>query len=115
MNQIARLLSPASVAVIGASGDSRKTSGRPIAFLRKHGFEGRLYPVNPRYEQIDGLRCYPSVAELPEVPDVAIILLGRRAPTRPSPNCRHWVAPRRLYWPVAMVKPVLKVPRARKN
>ena len=76
MEQIARLLSPACVAVIGASGDARKTSGRPIAFLRKHGFEGRLYPVNPRYEEIDGLRCYPSVDALPEVPDVAIILLG---------------------------------------
>ncbi|WP_447733070.1 acetate--CoA ligase family protein [Pseudomonas shirazensis] len=76
MDQISRLLSPASVAVIGASGDARKTSGRPIAFLRKHGFEGRLYPVNPRYEEIDGLRCYPSVDALPEVPDVAIILLG---------------------------------------
>lgn len=76
MNKIARLLSPASVAVIGASGDVRKTSGRPIAFLRKHGFQGRLYPVNPRYDDIDGLRCYPSIAELPEVPDVAIILLG---------------------------------------
>jgi acyl-CoA synthetase (NDP forming) len=76
MNPIARLLSPVSVAVIGASGDPRKTSGRPIAFLRKHGFQGRLYPVNPRYDEIDDLRCYPSVAELPEVPDVAIILLG---------------------------------------
>lgn len=76
MNQISRLLSPSSVAVIGASGDARKTSGRPIAFLRKHGFQGRLYPVNPRYEEIDGLRCYASVAELPEVPDVALILLG---------------------------------------
>lgn len=76
MNQISRLLSPSSVAVIGASGDARKTSGLLIAFLRKHGFQGRLYPVNPRYEEIDGLRCYASVAELPEVPDVALILLG---------------------------------------
>lgn len=76
MNQITRLLSPSSVAVIGASGDARKTSGRPIAFLRKHGFQGRLYPVNPRYEEIDGMRCYASVAELPEVPDVALILLA---------------------------------------
>lgn len=76
MSALDRLLSPASVAVIGASGDARKTSGRPIAFLRKHGFQGRLYPVNPRYEEIDSLRCYPSIAELPEVPDVAVILLG---------------------------------------
>ncbi|MGY3323104.1 acetate--CoA ligase family protein [Pseudomonas sp. TE3911] len=76
MGNISRLMNPRSVAVIGASGDAQKTSGRPIAFLRKHGFEGRLYPVNPRYTEIDGLTCYPSIAALPEVPDAAIILLG---------------------------------------
>jgi len=76
MDNISRLMNPRSVAVIGASGDAQKTSGRPIAFLRKHGFEGRLYPVNPRYTEIDGLTCYPSIAALPEVPDAAIILLG---------------------------------------
>jgi len=76
MDNISRLMNPRSVAVIGASGDAQKTSGRPIAFLRKHGFEGRLYPVNPRYTEIDGLTCYLSIASLPEVPDAAIILLG---------------------------------------
>ncbi|WP_055135941.1 acetate--CoA ligase family protein [Pseudomonas corrugata] len=76
MDNISRLMNPRSVAVIGASGDAQKTSGRPIAFLRKHGFEGRLYPVNPRYTEIDGLTCYPTIAALPEVPDAAIILLG---------------------------------------
>nr|WP_024688322.1 acetate--CoA ligase family protein [Pseudomonas asturiensis] len=76
MDNLSRLMNPRSVAVIGASGDAQKTSGRPIAFLRKHGFEGRLYPVNPRYTEIDGLTCYPSIAALPEVPDAAIILLG---------------------------------------
>ncbi|NVZ70763.1 acetate--CoA ligase family protein [Pseudomonas costantinii] len=76
MDNISRLMNPRSVAVIGASGDAQKTSGRPIAFLRKHGFEGRLYPVNPRYTEIDGLTCYPSIGTLPEVPDAAIILLG---------------------------------------
>lgn len=76
MDNISRLMDPRSVAVIGASGDAQKTSGRPIAFLRKHGFKGRLYPVNPRYTEIDGLTCYPSIAALPEVPDAAIILLG---------------------------------------
>jgi len=76
MDNISRLMNPRSVAVIGASGDAQKTSGRPITFLRKHGFEGRLYPVNPRYAEIDGLTCYPNIAALPEVPDAAIILLG---------------------------------------
>ena len=70
------LLRPRSVALIGASGDPGKTSGRPLAYLRKHGFAGRIYPVNPKLAHIDDLRCYPDIASLPEVPDVAMLLLG---------------------------------------
>ncbi len=76
VNPISRLMRPRSVAVIGASADAGKTAGRPIAYLRKHGFEGDIYPVNPRVDHIDGLRCYPDVASLPGVPDVGIVLLG---------------------------------------
>ncbi|MGF6781887.1 acetate--CoA ligase family protein [Paraburkholderia sp. GAS334] len=76
MNAISKLMRPASVAVIGASADASKTSGRPVAYLRKHGFDGDIYPVNPRYDSIDGLHCYPDVASLPHAPDVAIVLLG---------------------------------------
>ncbi|MGY8525334.1 acetate--CoA ligase family protein [Paracidovorax citrulli] len=76
MNAIHRLVSPRSVAVIGASADPAKTAGRPVSYLRKHGFAGAIYPVNPKVESIDGLRCYPDIAALPEVPDVGIVLLG---------------------------------------
>ena len=76
VNSISRLLQPRSVAVIGASADAGKTAGRPVAYLRKHGYTGDIYPVNPRVESIDGLRCYPDVASLPGVPDVGIVLLG---------------------------------------
>ena len=76
MDAISRLLQPRSIAVIGASGDTKKTAGRPVAYLRKHGFTGEIYPVNPRVDTIDGLRCYPDIAALPAVPDVAIVLLG---------------------------------------
>ena len=76
MDAIARLLKPRSVAVIGASGDPAKTAGRPVAYLVKHGFTGAIYPVNPKIERIGELRCYPDVASLPAVPDVAIVLLG---------------------------------------
>ncbi|MEM5274627.1 acetate--CoA ligase family protein [Cupriavidus taiwanensis] len=76
MNAIQRLVTPRSVAVIGASADPAKTAGRPVSYLRKHGFGGAIYPVNPRVESIDGLRCYPDIASLPEVPDVGIVLLG---------------------------------------
>ncbi|MGJ4946243.1 acetate--CoA ligase family protein [Bradyrhizobium sp. HKCCYLS1011] len=76
MNAIARLIRPRSVAVIGASADPSKTSGRPVAFLQKHGFGGEIYPVNPKVGRIGGLTCYPDVAALPAVPDVGIVLLG---------------------------------------
>ncbi|WP_454753845.1 acetate--CoA ligase family protein [Cupriavidus necator] len=76
MNAIQRLVLPCSVAVIGASADPSKTAGRPVSYLRKHGFSGAIYPVNPKVESIDGLRCYPDIASLPEVPDVGIVLLG---------------------------------------
>ncbi|MDK3021999.1 acetate--CoA ligase family protein [Cupriavidus taiwanensis] len=76
MNAIQRLVAPRSVAVIGASADPAKTAGRPVSYLRKHGFSGAIYPVNPKVQAIDGLRCYPDIASLPEVPDVGIVLLG---------------------------------------
>ena len=82
MNAIAKLMRPRSVALIGASADLAKTSGRPVAYLQKHGFDGQIYPVNPRYQTIGGLACYPDVESLPEAPDVGIVLLGaeRAAP-----------------------------------
>ena len=76
MNAISRLIRPRSVAIIGASADSGKTAGRPLAYLRKHGFDGAIYPVNPRVTHIGDVPCYPDIDSLPQVPDVAIILLG---------------------------------------
>lgn len=76
MDAIERLIRPRSVAIIGASADPSKTSGRPVAYLQKHGFSGDIYPVNPKVAEIGGLACYPDVASLPDVPDVGIVLLG---------------------------------------
>ncbi|WP_151637784.1 acetate--CoA ligase family protein [Noviherbaspirillum aerium] len=76
MSAISYLLKPRSVAVIGASADVNKTAGRPVSYLLKHGFRGNIFPVNPRADTIAGLRCYPDIASLPEVPDVGIVLLG---------------------------------------
>lgn len=75
-NAILKLMEPRSIAVIGASTDPKKTAGRPIAYLQKHHFKGKIYPVNPRVEEIAGLKCYPNIGSLPEAPDVAIIMVG---------------------------------------
>jgi acyl-CoA synthetase (NDP forming) len=76
MNAISRLMRPQRVAVIGASADTKKTAGRPVSYLLKHGFAGEIYPVNPKATEILGLTCYPDIASLPAVPDVGIVLLG---------------------------------------
>lgn len=76
MNAIARLLNPRSVAVIGASGDPEKLTGRPIFYLQKHGFRGQIIAVNPRMPAIPGVTCYSEVSALPIAPDVGLVLLG---------------------------------------
>lgn len=70
------LFRPRSVAIVGASTDPAKIGGRPLHFLKKHGFGGDIWPVNPRTEEIDGCRCYPDIASLPGAPDMAVILVG---------------------------------------
>jgi acetate---CoA ligase (ADP-forming) len=67
------LFAPSSVAVVGASSDIARIGGRPIAYMKDAGFAGAIYPVNPNRAEIQGLKAYPSVAELPEAPDVAIV------------------------------------------
>lgn len=62
-----------SVAVVGASADPSKITGRPLAYMLARGFQGRLHPVNPAREQVQGLRAHPSLAAIGEPVDLAII------------------------------------------
>ncbi len=75
INLARALFSPSSVAIIGASDDSSKTTSRPLQYLRRGGFEGRIYPVNPRSPTVLGERAFASIDEVPEVPEHAFILL----------------------------------------
>lgn len=68
------LLRPRSVALIGASDDRAKTTARPLMFLRRSGFQGQVYPVNPRRETVLGEQAWPSLEALPEVPDQAFVM-----------------------------------------
>jgi len=67
------LLRPGSVAVLGASSDKTRIGGRPIDYMLQRSFQGTIYPVNPNRSEIQGLRAYASVADLPEIPDTAIV------------------------------------------
>jgi len=70
------LLRPRSIALIGASDDPDKTTGRPLRFLRGAGFAGQVYPVNPHRDSVQGERAWASMADLPDVPEHAFILTG---------------------------------------
>jgi acyl-CoA synthetase (NDP forming) len=70
---------PESIALIGASRDLEKIPGRLLSMLRKNQFPGRLYPINPNYGDIDGLKCYPSIADVGQPIDLAIVIIPARA------------------------------------
>lgn len=66
---------PDSIALIGASRDHEKIPGRLLSMLRKNEYPGRIYPINPNYPDIDGLRCYKTIAEVGAPVDLAIIII----------------------------------------
>jgi acetyltransferase len=70
---------PASIALIGASRDLEKIPGRLLSMLRKNEFPGKIYPINPNYGDIDGLKCYPSIADVGQLIDLAIVIIPARA------------------------------------
>ncbi|MCK5745889.1 MAG: acetate--CoA ligase family protein [Oricola sp.] len=76
MNPTNFLLNPTSVAVVGASADPNKLNGRPITYLKRHGYSGQIFPINPRYDEIDGLKCYADARDLPVAPDLGLVLVG---------------------------------------
>jgi acyl-CoA synthetase (NDP forming) len=74
IERVARLMEPRSVAVVGAS--PNVTGIRLLDNLQSHKYQGRIYPVNPKYDEIAGLKCYPSVLDIPEQVDAVVIRVG---------------------------------------
>jgi acyl-CoA synthetase (NDP forming) len=70
---------PECICVVGASADATRIGGRPIHYLKQAAFGGRVFPVNPNRTLIQGHRSFPSLRDLPERPDLAIIGLPRDA------------------------------------
>src|ERR1700754_2387224 len=82
--------SPSSIALIGASRDLEKIPGRLLSMLRKNHYPGRIYPVNPNYDDIDGLKCYPSIADVGHPIDLAIVIMQARAVLGALLDCPVW-------------------------
>ena len=76
MTRLKAALDPRSVAVIGASENPNKVGGRPVHYLGKFGFKGKIFPINPSRPEVQGHKCYKSLADLPEAPDMAIVAVA---------------------------------------
>ncbi|MCX7982385.1 MAG: CoA-binding protein [Syntrophales bacterium] len=77
---------PKGIAVIGATRDQTK-SGNFIVKNLKIGYDGPIYPVNPRYDSIDDLPCYPDIASIPDPVDLAIIFIPAHAVPKAVAEC----------------------------
>src|SRR5271169_6641413 len=81
------LLSPRAVALVGQSNDAGKTAGRPLKFLRQIGYQGRIYPINARRDEVLGERAWPSLSALPEVPEHVYIVTPTEAAVEAIEEC----------------------------
>lgn len=75
-NPLSALWSASSVAVIGATERPGALGGRPVEFLRRYGYQGRILPVNPKQDTLFSLPAYPSVADCPGPVDLAMIMVA---------------------------------------
>jgi acetate---CoA ligase (ADP-forming) len=79
LHALSHLFEPRGVAIVGASADLSRIGGQPVRALNQFGFRGGVYPVNPKYQEIDGLRCYASVADIAAPCDLAVIAVPAKA------------------------------------
>lgn len=80
-------LAPRSIAVIGASDNPHKVGGRPILFMKRYGFRGAIYPINPGRAEVQGLKAYPSIGAVPQAPDLAVIAVAGDEAVRAVEEC----------------------------
>src|SRR2546423_12658139 len=86
MPDIAKLLWPKSVAIIGASSDTRGLRGRIMQIMRSHPYQGAVYPVSRSETEVQGMKAYKSVAELPPT-DLAAMIIPAKFVPQELENC----------------------------
>ncbi len=81
------LFNPRRIALVGASSDPTRLTARAQIYLRRHGFTGELFPVNPRAATVLNERAYPSLADIPGEIDLAYLLVGTQHVTAAIADC----------------------------
>jgi acyl-CoA synthetase (NDP forming) len=82
-----RLFHPRGVAIIGASADLARIGGHPIKALKKAGYTGGIFPINPKYPELHGLECFPDVLALKAPCDLAIVAVPAPGVTKAIRDC----------------------------
>ena len=75
MSDFEFLFNPRAIAIIGASPEAHRPGAQTIQALLDRGFKGGIYPVNPKYDQLANLRCFPAIKDVPTACDIAVIAL----------------------------------------
>jgi acetyl coenzyme A synthetase (ADP forming)-like protein len=87
MDTLDRVFKPKSIAVIGAT-PRRGTIGQQLLHnLIEYGFNGMLFPVNPKHEYISSIKCYPSVLDIPDPVDLAIVMVPKEHVLKVAEEC----------------------------
>jgi predicted CoA-binding protein len=81
------LINPRSITIVGASSRPGHFANQPLMNLRKFGYSGEVFPVNPQHGELEGWPCYPSVDDLPAVPDLAVIAVRRNLCVKTLEEC----------------------------
>lgn len=74
-DSLEKLFRPRSIAILGASNDTSRISGRALHYLLRAGYQGEVYPVNNKRDEVQGLKAYAGLDQVPHTPDMALICL----------------------------------------
>ncbi|MGH1360811.1 MAG: acetate--CoA ligase family protein [Burkholderiaceae bacterium] len=81
------VIAPKSVAVVGASDNPDKIGGRPLNFMKNSGYKGQIFAINPRRDEVQGIKAYPDIKSLPQAPELAYIALAGDAAVQAVQDC----------------------------
>ena len=82
------LLNPKSIAIVGVSQDFTSISGKPLKNLIHHNYKGKIYPVNPKYDEIEGIPCFASLLDIPGEVDIALIAVASKRMLQILEDCK---------------------------
>ncbi|MEQ1772334.1 MAG: acetate--CoA ligase family protein [Burkholderiales bacterium] len=82
-----QIFSPRAVALIGASSDATKNTSRPQRYMRKYGYAGKLFPINPGRDEVFGEKAYPDVTAVPDEIDHALIMVPAKHVAKALTHC----------------------------